>query len=839
MLSDKREEYIDMRKWYKILGIVALSMLIMVSMSFSTQAAEISFEVDGALSRAILSPLGHVIFKGDDLSLTRRAGEPAIPSRMVKLLLPSDADLSTVEIKIEDVEFSELPVSGDVLPVKPAFTRSETGEMIKKWPRDKNIFNGRDVDIYENDDLFPSFWVSSGDWNSGCYREWKIVSVPVSLFRWNPVSGNGQVFDYGKIVVKYDIEPICVNSSSLSNKRRTGLDGAFIEDIVDNFDKTIGTYSSSFGLTNSSIGTMADDSGKTIAVITTDEIRNNSQMLSEYVSLRESRGDSCIVAVESDWGGGTGDIAAENIRSWLQTNYLDMGITHILLIGNPHPDTGDVPMKKCTPDPENEDMIDTPTDFYYAELTGNWDSDEDGIYGEWYGDWQNEETYEYIPGGCEKLADVSVSRIPFYSGVDTYADLDMVLLNSIKYSREERSDAETSRKSVLLPMEPVNLDPEEGDIRPSWPMGEYIKDMASNSSWSYHRIYDIEATQDGIMPPTPEVSGCNNTNVIEGWKTTKPGYVSWMTHGSSSGANDVLSVWDIPAIGEINTSPAVVFQGSCSNAYPEDSNNLSKALLYRNLAVLTIGCTRGSYYFTNGGGEYYGFDIDPNTRGGLFGYNYTISSQIVQETSNTWVSKILTDSKSGKDVFGEAHWANVLVLSAYGTPDINIDSCSDGVETSRMFLCRITNSYENQMDFSTQPITLRLTDSEGNIHEKSFRPVSAIPNGSGWTEPGGIVIFTGLPEGSANVEFICSEDVDLDTTTTEVNLSSSGSLATLDVEGTIADTDDGDTDDGDTDEINTGGGSGGGGCNITTSLSFGWLALLFAPVLVLSRKNRN
>jgi hypothetical protein len=76
-----------------------------------------------------------------------------------------------------------------------------------------------------------------------------------------------------------------------------------------------------------------------------------------------------------------------------------MGIKYVLLIGNPDPDhpvnsgdtIGDIPMKTCLDVWDLEIPFYTifflffmksenPTDYYYADLDGNWDYDGDGIY---------------------------------------------------------------------------------------------------------------------------------------------------------------------------------------------------------------------------------------------------------------------------------------------------------------------------------------------------------------------------------------------------------------------------------------------------------------------------
>jgi hypothetical protein len=70
-----------------------------------------------------------------------------------------------------------------------------------------------------------------------------------------------------------------------------------------------------------------------------------------------------------------------------------LNIAYVLLIGNPDPDDpidpedtiGDIPMKMLYPRVSNVyywSYYESPSDYFYADLTGNWDLDGDGLFGE-------------------------------------------------------------------------------------------------------------------------------------------------------------------------------------------------------------------------------------------------------------------------------------------------------------------------------------------------------------------------------------------------------------------------------------------------------------------------
>ena len=153
------------------------------------------------------------------------------------------------------------------------------------------------------------------------------------------------------------------------------------------------------------------------------------------------KGFSPILVTEDDYADLTGqapDGTAEKIRQWLINNYQAMGLKYVLLIGNPDPDdpssssdsVGDVPMKMCWPRSIESSYKESPTDYFYADLTGNWDLDGDGYFGE-FGTAYGDPDCDRGDGGVDFLNEVYVGRIPVYTGGG--AQLDSVLSKIIAY----------------------------------------------------------------------------------------------------------------------------------------------------------------------------------------------------------------------------------------------------------------------------------------------------------------------------------------------------------------------------------------------------------------------
>ena len=128
-------------------------------------------------------------------------------------------------------------------------------------------------------------------------------------------------------------------------------------------------------------------------IITTNAIVEGSEELDHFIYTKEFQGHGVKVVTEDDFGPLTGEPpnqVPEKIREWLKYYYVGYGIDYVLLIGDPDPDDpkdpsdhiGDIPMKMTSGLYFTYWDWHEPTDYYYADLQGNWDLDGDGFFGE-------------------------------------------------------------------------------------------------------------------------------------------------------------------------------------------------------------------------------------------------------------------------------------------------------------------------------------------------------------------------------------------------------------------------------------------------------------------------
>ena len=359
---------------------------------------------------------GFCRFAGNGVQQISQVGEPSLPYKAVTVLLPPNANLSTVRARITDREWTGLDGKWDLPPVPP-LAAGDCENACAVSLTGKAIINGRNTDIYESDALFPLEPVRKVD--TQVMRGWKMAQILYAPYAYNPIER--QIFQLSGDAIEITFESESARSSVASIDFTSA---SLVQAAAVNFAEMSGEYG----------GYAPSPAIGRYVIITTESIKSASGSLADFVASKEARGFTVQVVTEGTWGGSTGDTAAENIRLWLQANYIGLSIRYVLLIGNPNPTTGDVPMKMCYPQNADPNYPDCPTDFYYAELTSNWNSDGDGMYGEFDDDFS---------GNPPRAAEVAVGRIPYYGSI---ADLDHILLKIIDYETTPDSDISWRRE---------------------------------------------------------------------------------------------------------------------------------------------------------------------------------------------------------------------------------------------------------------------------------------------------------------------------------------------------------------------------------------------------------
>lgn len=589
------------------------------------RAAELSFPLSADDLSVAVDAHGYALFSGRDLVSISEPGDPALPWHIVTVLLPPRADISAVSVFLTGVEFSPLPGRWEVAPAGPPTMWDGTRE-VAMWPANTPIVNGRNVSTYGRDAFFPP--QPLGRLETGSMRGWNLATFPIARIRYNPAAGTLERLAGGEVRVVFDERTTVEMQRSAASDR---IVAPRARGIVVNYDAAAPAYLAA--CTDACAA-----GGSTYVILTTRTLRSSLARLAEFASYKEARGFEVVVADEADWGGGTGNTAAERIRAWLAENYLSMNIEYVLLVGDPNPSTGSVPMKFCSPYQGG-----CPTDFYYADLTGDWDLNGNGVYGQ---------ISDFGAGGVDRNWDVLVGRIPYYGSA---AEVDAALAKVIAYEKETVAEA-SWRRRALLPMVQFS------SSCLMYQLGEELRtDALIPNGWPYHRIYQSAY---GLSPP-PETVGTSVENTTDAWTAAPFGAVVWATHGSSTSASAVMDLARAAALDD--SRPSFVYQGSCDNACPEASNNLSWTLL-KNGCIAAVGATRTSWY-TYPATSYKG----TGTIGGV-GYEYGHRLIAAEATCGEALYGLKQEVAFGPDWC----WQNYVVFNLYGDASLGVSvTCVD------------------------------------------------------------------------------------------------------------------------------------------------------------------
>ena len=316
----------------------------------------------------------------------------------------------------------------------------------------------------------------------------------------------------------------------------------------------------------------------------------------DFGTYKEAKGFLVdLVALEEILASTPGDDDPARIRNYLMGySALTPQREFVLLVGSM--DT--MPMRITHPDPADHLYRDVPTDFYYEELTGNWDADGDGFFGE-YGDDMSKETDDY---GAELYA----GRIP-WDGFEQVQAICQTIMDFEEDASSRMSSAIGAAATIGTPCDAA--------------MWVSMAKMLTMDLAGYQTTTLFE--QCPMANPTLELS---RDNFLGQWEAQQPAFVAWFSHGSSSGSfygtypHTFIDVDNIPQ----GVAPAVGITSGCTVGAP-DVESLGRVLVRDGVCASFLGSSRSTAY-----GE------DPGP---------AFSSQFKISTSFVWERRALSEAK--------------------------------------------------------------------------------------------------------------------------------------------------------------------------------------------------
>ena len=439
-----------------------------------------------------------------------------------------------------------------------------------------------------------------------------------------------------------------------------------------------------------------------LVVVTTEDLATRSVLLEPYLQFREAEGWDVALITDVDWDVpvSAGDDSPQGrLRHHLQQLYADDPGAYLLLIGDPHPEEGGVPMKNVHPLSSvvhyydewlAAEMDPMPTDFYYADLDGEWDCDGDDRYGEYPDD---------AGAGCVDFGpELYVGRLPVAG--DDPDDLDTLLGRIL--DRDLEPD-KSYRRDVLLPGAIFGVDGAPAPVGDEYSENDdgacildaVYRDLPEEFQAGTTRLFEDEGL---CVSPYPHEGPLNRDLVVEQWSQGR-GLVIWAGHGGPNGVYRTLWVADHNGDGDADSDEcdyppfmestdhvdlrdapgAFTFHISCDNGFPEVADNIGAQLLYGGAAA-TATASRPAFGVTVAWGEMWEPRPDLGTAS-TTGYYYAmqIADGLTAGEALAWTKYGLPGDGWTEDIYGVdftgAAWATRVEYNLYGDPTRSLELC--------------------------------------------------------------------------------------------------------------------------------------------------------------------
>jgi len=492
--------------------------------------------------------------EGFDSILT--PGFPQLPVKTYLVGIPNGAIVK--EIEKTDESFYILPGNYEIVYASPI------GNDIQQ--DDYNDFN-----MIANYSLFPS--IPFEYYGIGRLGSYQVVQIRFYPFLYSKAEKT--IVHYKDITLKITYELI-EEENNIS--KSTSLIEETASKIFDNYE--------TFSQLKQEISTSTLDEQCSYLIITTIPLENSLQFLKNW---REITTENTVKIINISWieSNYEGKDLPEKIRSFLQEKYVEWNLQYVLMVGSYRY----VPMRVCYPDKEDHSPnTKTLTDFYYADLTGNWDADNDGYYGE-----RDDDSPDFFP-------EIFVGRIPF----DDPELIKGICQKIINYEQ----DTGPWKKNALLLGAILYFYNEDNNEATKRTDGSVLMEVLKNNLFEPNQyLVTTMYEKEGINPSSyPCDAPLNQENVIDYWENGY-GIVTWNAHGNY--LNSIRKYWYeddgdmVPEFSEImkppfidsddslmlkDDQPSIVFSCSCSNSYPESPFNLGASMIDHG-AVAFIGST--------------------------------------------------------------------------------------------------------------------------------------------------------------------------------------------------------------------------------------------------------
>ncbi len=647
-------------------------------------------------------------------------GNPKLPSKTFLIGIPPGGKVLSVELLNENHDC--LSGKYDITPAPPFasnnISRINHNSPISPKSSDIEKIMKYEIndEIYSSNDPYPSKMYEY--LGMGQMRKYNFARINFYPVLYHPATGKLIVYNEITLKLEYKVEEKFTNELLSDNVMDDIASG-----IIENYPLIQNYYTPNI---SSNPLKSRNEEIYDYVIITTDALASSVMPLKNW---KESIGYSVNV-ITTSWifDHFSGDDLPEKIRNFLINKYISWGIIYVLIVGS----HSSIPMRYCYPN-KNDHSYNVPTDYYYADLTGNWDSDGDGYYGE-----RDDDSVDFYP-------EVWVGRIP----VDNPSKVYGICEKTVDYEQDDG----TWKKNALLLGAISNFENEDGSSYDKTDNAELMEecwnDIYASNGYSRTAMYEKEGLDVSSYSCNYPL---NKANVLTYWPTGY-GIVNFKGHGYKE--NWFRKVWStddgdgVPEEDEItwpvliNTAdcsslnddePSIVFSCSCDNAFQEASTNLAKSFL-ENGAVECVATTRSGWYtvgwLDEGDGgiasiDYYFFKylIDSGQKCGNALYN----SKVYYVNNFDWWDWEIYENMYGFCLFGDPS-IGATAVQENQPPTISITDISGITETEKHIFIKDTSkgnilkingeATESYQGPSVDKIYIFIKRGEGTLHSYS------------------------------------------------------------------------------------------------------------------------
>jgi len=273
-----------------------------------------------------------------------------------------------------------------------------------------------------------------------------------------------------------------------------------------------------------------------------------------------------------------GNIDADKIRNLLKSSFLDGKRRYLLILGDEYL----VPLKYCYNDPRYS-WIKVYSDYYYADLEGDWDKDEDDKFGEF-----KEDEVDFID------PEFLVGRLPG----KTPQEIDHILNRTIKFDKNTGK----WKSNVLLAGGTISV-----------PGDSNIVTTLIDRYFTFPKFNVTIIADDWILFMKPDIV-LNKTSFGDTWKNGAFGLVYVVSHGSETGLfynspSGMVEFYEINEVLSLNPNyPSVFVSIACQSNTQYTGKTLGKELiLFHSVAAIgaTVPTHPGKYFISGAWAEIY------------------------------------------------------------------------------------------------------------------------------------------------------------------------------------------------------------------------------------------